>query len=286
MMIDEKLDPAVAKEIVRGEQDKLNSAFYLGYNMILNLMRVEGISPEFMLERCFFQFQNTASVSGLEKQLADLEAERASITIDDEQTVKDYYDLRSQLNSYAKDMRNVVNHPQHSLQFLQSGRLVKVKHGDHDFGWGAVVNFVRRARPKGQASDDDPDQNSYIVDVLLQIASDAYVPPKDKVGDDLPPGVRPPATGEKGKMEVVPVILSTIDSIGHIRIFLPNDLRSAEQRNTVRKGLDEVKRRFPDGIAILDPVENMGITDESFKKLLRVCDHASGWLEEQVLTHE
>lgn len=67
MMIDEKMEPAVAKEIVRGEQDKLNSAFYLGYNMILNLMRVEGISPEFMLERCFYQFQNTASVSGLER---------------------------------------------------------------------------------------------------------------------------------------------------------------------------------------------------------------------------
>jgi ATP-dependent RNA helicase DOB1 len=67
MMIDEKMDPAVAKEIVRGEQDKLNSAFHLGYNMILNLMRVEGISPEFMLEKCFFQFQNTASVSNLEK---------------------------------------------------------------------------------------------------------------------------------------------------------------------------------------------------------------------------
>ena len=67
MMIDEKMEPAVAKEIVRGEQDKLNSAFYLGYNMILNLMRLEGISPEFMLEQCFYQFQNTASVSGLEK---------------------------------------------------------------------------------------------------------------------------------------------------------------------------------------------------------------------------
>ena len=67
MMIDEKMEPGVAKDIVRGEQDKLNSAFHLGYNMILNLLRLEGISPEFMLERCFYQFQNTASVSGLEK---------------------------------------------------------------------------------------------------------------------------------------------------------------------------------------------------------------------------
>ena len=67
MMIDEKMEPDVAKDIVRGVQDNLDSAFHLGYNMILNLMRVEGISPEFMLERCFYQFQNTASVSGLEK---------------------------------------------------------------------------------------------------------------------------------------------------------------------------------------------------------------------------
>ena len=67
MMIDEQMDPVNAKEIVRGQQDKLNSAFHLGYNMILNLLRVEGISPEYMLERCFHQFQNQASVAGLEK---------------------------------------------------------------------------------------------------------------------------------------------------------------------------------------------------------------------------
>ena len=67
MMVGETMDPPVAKEIVRGQQDRLNSAFHLGYNMILNLMRVEGISPEFMLERCFFQFQHTENVADAEK---------------------------------------------------------------------------------------------------------------------------------------------------------------------------------------------------------------------------
>lgn len=70
-MINEKMEPQVARDIVKGEQDKLNSAFYLGYNMILNLIRVEGISPEFMLERCFFQFQNAAGASDLEKGIDD-----------------------------------------------------------------------------------------------------------------------------------------------------------------------------------------------------------------------
>jgi ATP-dependent RNA helicase DOB1 len=68
MMVDEKLEPDSAKSMVKGQADRLDSAFHLGYNMIINLMRVEGVSPEFMLEKCFFQFQNTTSVPLIEKR--------------------------------------------------------------------------------------------------------------------------------------------------------------------------------------------------------------------------
>ena len=267
MMIDEKMEPAIAKEIVRGEQDKLNSAFYLGYNMILNLMRVEGISPEFMLERCFYQFQNTASVSDLEKDLHELETQRSSMAIPDESTIKEYYDIRKQLDTYTKDMRDVINHPNYCLQFMQSGRLVRIKHSGYDFGWGAVVNFMPRKPGKDQKPEDISPQQSYIIDVLLQIADTSTN--GTKTHSDLPLGVIPPLEGQKSKMEVVPILLSCVESIGHVRIFLPQDLKSADSRNTARKSIDEVKRRFPDGIAVLDPIENMGITDISFKKLLR-----------------
>ena len=67
MMCDEKLEPTDAKGMIKGEADRLDSAFHLGYNMILNLMKVEGISPQFMLERCFFQFQSSVGVPLLEK---------------------------------------------------------------------------------------------------------------------------------------------------------------------------------------------------------------------------
>jgi len=140
---------------------------------------------------------------------------------------------------------------------------------DYDFGWGAVVNFTKRRPSKDQKPEDIIPQQSFVLDVLLLVADGASN--GTKTHQDLPQGVRPPLEGENAKMEVVPVLLSCIESIGHIRIFLPNDLKSADQRNTVRKSLDEVKRRFPDGIAVLDPIENMGITDDSFKKLMRVC---------------
>ena len=268
MMIDEKMEPAVAKEIVRGEQDKLNSAFYLGYNMILNLMRVEGISPEFMLERCFYQFQNTASVSGLEKQLHELEAQKADFDIADESLVKECYDLRQQLKTYTEDMRDVINHPNYSLQFMQPGRLVKINYENQNFGWGAVVNFLPVKLDRGQKQEDLKPQESFIIDVLLQVADSK--PGKNQIVYELSSGIRPPAEGEQGKIDTVPVMLKCIENIGHVRLFLPDDLRSQEQKNKVKKMLDEVHRRFPDGIAILDPIENMGIKDAGFKKLLRV----------------
>lgn len=187
------------------------------------------------------------------------------MAIVDETTVKDYYQLRQQLDSHTKDMRDVIMHPNYCLQFLQSGRLVKVKFKDYDFGWGAVVNCLPRKANKGEILTP---QQSYVAEVLLLVSSDTKF--VQQSNSDLPPGVRPPGPGEKGKMEVVPVLLSSIDSIGHLRVFLPDDVKSTEKKNNVRKALEEVKKRFPDGIAILDPIENMKIHDEGFKRLLRV----------------
>jgi len=273
MMVDSKMEPADVQEIVRGEQDNLNSAFHLGYNMILNLMRLEGISPDYMLERCFYQFQNTASVAGLEKKLYELENKRDSMVMEDEAQIKEYYDIRKQLETFGSDVKAVYTHPSYSLPFIVGGRLVRVKHKDVDFRWGAVVNYSKRRGEIANAEKLKP-QQEFVVDVLLQIASDSSV--GSRASEELPPGVRPPRDGEKGKLEVVPVLLSCIDSISQIRVYLPSDLRPVEVRGKVFKALEETKRRFPDGVPVLDPIEDMGIKDESFKRLLRVGDCEDG----------
>lgn len=198
-------------------------------------------------------------------ELQELETEKSSLVITDEVTVKDYYNLRQQLDTLTKDMRDVIMHPNYCLAFLQAGRLVRVKYKEHNFGWGAVANFYPRRANKGEILQP---QESYLVDVIMAVASDVQV--ARNANEGLPPGVRPPPPGEKGKVEVVAVLLSSIESIGHLRVFLPEEIKSNEQKNTVRKALDEVQKRFPDGIAILDPIENMKINDDSFKRLLRV----------------
>lgn len=168
LMCDEKLEPAAAKDMIKGEADRLDSAFHVGYNMVMNLMKVEGISPEYMLERCFFQFQSSADIPRLQDrecssfsirrvqtpclELRKEEELTSSISVPDEELVSEYYNYRRQLDQMAADFREVVTHPTYSIPFLQPGRLVKVKHQKLDFGWGVVINYQKRLPPKASLS--------------------------------------------------------------------------------------------------------------------------------------
>jgi ATP-dependent RNA helicase DOB1 len=232
------------------------------------------------------------------------------MVISDEETVAEYYDRKKQLEELGRDFKDVITHPTYSLPFLQAGRLVTVQHNDKDYGWGVVVNFNKRQPPKVRslllsqpsrralssrcvilsslATDtthllasslaqagrgappvpvDETPQSQYIVDVLLNCASGSVVS-KDRNSGST--NIIPCPPGEKGEPLVVPVLLSTISSISHIRIFMPKDLRPLDGRNAVLKAVMEVKKRFPEGIALLDPIENMGIKDDEFKSLIKV----------------
>ena len=56
-MLDTRMDPAVAKDMVKGAADPLHSEFRLSGPMLLNLTRLESWSPDTLLMRSFRQFQ-------------------------------------------------------------------------------------------------------------------------------------------------------------------------------------------------------------------------------------
>ncbi len=268
MMVNDKLEPEEARSIVVGQQDRLNSAFYLGYNMVLNLLRIEAVSPEFMLERCFFQFQNAASVPQLEKELVSLQQERDGMIIVDETTVKDYYNIRKQLEGYKQDFISVTQHPNYSLEFLQPGRLVSIKSPTTgiEYGWGVVVNFV--ARKKSKVESEYSPQESYFIDVLLKISASSKDFDVQNKSSELPEGLVPGNNGDS-KYEVVPCLLTCMEALSQIRVFMPKRMESREDKDQVGKLRAEVIRRFPDGIPKFDSLESMGIQDYSFKALMR-----------------
>ncbi len=85
------------------------------------------------------------------------------------------------------------------------------------------------------------------------------------------PKILPCAPGQKGVSLIVPVLLSAIEGISSLRIYLPKDLTQGQQRETVWKSVLETRRRFPHGVPLLDPLRDMGIKDVEFAILVNVC---------------
>ena len=265
LMVTEKMEPDVAKGMLKGISDPLNSAFHLTYTMLLNLMRVEGVSPETMLQSSFKQFQNSAKVPELNKELAILEQRKTSLVIPKEEAVTQYYQMKSQLNIYLKDFRDVLNHPTYALPFLQPGRLVRIKkkldesETETCFGWGIIVNFQKTFKKQKTgdltAITDGP---VYVLDVLLHCEGEG--------GEKA----KPCPLGAKGELVVVPCSLDAMDGLSSVRVYVPKEVKSQESRKQLLKIIGEVKKRLDHDVPLLDPIKDIGIKDESFIKLVQV----------------
>jgi ATP-dependent RNA helicase DOB1 len=154
LMLDEKLEPAIAKSMVKGSADPLNSAFHLGYNMLLNQMRSEESNPEELLRRSFHQFQCDRALPKLQGRVKELEEELASISIDEEDLVRNYLTLLQQLQDLRSEISSIAYAPRYCLPFLQPGRLVRIFPSvkDRDIAvpystapaiWGVIISFEK-----------------------------------------------------------------------------------------------------------------------------------------------
>jgi ATP-dependent RNA helicase DOB1 len=292
LMMDERMDPAVAKDMLHGRSDPLNSAFHLTYSMILNLIRLEGGAPENLMGASFAQFQNDRNLPKLEAAAAALGEERDAVEVEDGEAVAEYVNLRDTLAVLQSERRDVLNLPAHSVPFLQPGRLVRVCTRDPravsaeaasagedggaaaraaaDVGaeWGMVVSFDRNG-------------TEYLVDVLCMIADQPVDKKNPAVGGRKRFQIKPivpaeVAEGEEGWFEaekceprVVQVPLSQVDCLSSVRVYSPKDLRPIEGRQRVQKSIAEVIKRFPDGIPLLNPEEDMKVEGAQFRKLVR-----------------
>jgi ATP-dependent RNA helicase DOB1 len=118
----------------------------------------------------------------------------------------------------------------------------------------------------------------YIVDVMLYCQLGSVAKP------------RPAPLLEEGDMLVIPCRLHTFQQLSSLRIVLPKDVRQSDSRKTLVKSLrvrvdamctqtcihiawhaQEVSRRFPDGVPLLDPIQEMRITDDELKRIIGVC---------------
>ncbi len=73
LMIDTRMEPAIAKSMVQGAPDTLHSEFHLSYAMLLSLLLSETADPESLLRASFRQFQVERSLPALNQRIAQLE---------------------------------------------------------------------------------------------------------------------------------------------------------------------------------------------------------------------
>lgn len=71
-LLTEELTVSQVKNLFSSTSDKLLSAFRLTYNMLLNLLRVEGLNPEYLLSRSFYHFQAYKSVIEEENRIEEI----------------------------------------------------------------------------------------------------------------------------------------------------------------------------------------------------------------------
>ncbi|RDD40215.1 Superkiller viralicidic activity 2-like 2 [Trichoplax sp. H2] len=271
VMIDKQTDPNIGDTLYKGEADPLTSAFHLSYNMVLNLLRVEEINPEYMLEKSFYQFQHYSDLPKKYERYQELEKQCNEFVISREDEIASYFKVRQSLNKLSSELKDIITKPKYCLPFLQPGRLVKVKNGDENFGWGCVINFERKDTFKATLEADG--KHVYVIEVLLNCAK-----PTGRTGTN---GPLPCNENEKGEMQIIPITMRLVESISAIRVYLPKSLIPLDNRQSVFKSIQEVCRRFPDGLPLLDPIEDMKIKDTRLNNVVRKIEV----LEKKLYTH-
>jgi ATP-dependent RNA helicase DOB1 len=289
-MLDEKMEPAVCKGILYGEPDPLNSSYRISYNMLLNMMRVEDVDPEYLLRASFHQFQKEKEIPGLLEQAKDYETEAESIDLgpsDEVELVSQYYQMDQQLLVTQRKMKECVRRPEYVLKFLQTpGRFIHVVIDGECYGWGALLSCKKKqgTGTGGSAGRlaEQTDAPPYTLEVLLFCVDRHFDSVEGKERDEdieerngLWQGTsrlcRPVQVSVDEEtivsMRVFTIGLESIDRISAVRIFIPKN-HPSEMRKDVALSVKEVQKRFPDGIPLLDPVKDLGIKDQDFMTLL------------------
>lgn len=279
IMFDEKVEPEVAKTMFLGNATKMSSAFHLGYNMLLNLLRIEGANPDYMIQRSFHQFQKDRDAMAIQEQRRDLETQLAQIedlrsVVQDDQkyefsvdeAIADYYYLTKELDRRKEELRQVVTQPEHVAPFLNPGRLVHMKDATVEWGWGILISASRQ---KIARDENEGEQSVLEEENEPQWVLEVFVPCEPGSVEKQKPC--PPA-GAKSEGQVVPMALTLLSKISKIRSNMPSgDPKSEDSRRALLKTLSTIKghKKFKaTGIPELDPIAEMNIKSSELNTIL------------------
>jgi ATP-dependent RNA helicase DOB1 len=222
------------------------------------------LTPEDLIKRSFRQFQMRRMVPHLKQRLAQAKAAMNAIEVPMQEHTEELFYLLQEREQVHSAMASLQAQPQHSVPFLQPGRLVRlslpplletetmeleadpkelpqapqdweIPKGEAPAAWAAVLSFERlasnltssssEAEPLKVAANADEALNAtYIVDVIACVRA-AAAPAGKATRRALLQHDDP-----DGIPLVVAVPLSQITALGAPRVFLPKQILTQEAR--------------------------------------------------------
>lgn len=302
-MLDEKMEPEICRNILYGDPDPLNSSYRISYNMLLNLLRVEDVDPEYLLRASFYQFQQEKEAPALLQQATDLDKEAEEIVVapkpEDVEVVSQYCQMDQQLAKTRKQITKRMREPEYIVKFLNPGRFVYISIGDdNNFGWGVLVSHRRR---KQRARMENGTMTSkHGLDVILPCvdrhldssSSESKTKSEDAENAQLlwsgnVRDCRPVTHGDDPSVvshRIFTLSLDSVERVSAILVTIPSDCKTIEARGKVAELLRQAKNRFNGDYQLLDPVQDLGIKDDSFQELIRQADILAKRMSEHPLS--
>eukprot|EP00635_Sarcinochrysidales_sp_CCMP3193_P000153 CAMPEP_0118897770 /NCGR_PEP_ID=MMETSP1166-20130328/5026_1 /TAXON_ID=1104430 /ORGANISM="Chrysoreinhardia sp, Strain CCMP3193" /LENGTH=1047 /DNA_ID=CAMNT_0006836849 /DNA_START=81 /DNA_END=3224 /DNA_ORIENTATION=+ len=125
-MLDHQVDTKAAQQMLHGEADPLNSSYQVTFNMLLNLLRVEGAEPEYLILSSFHQHQRESRIRGLLTDADHFGMKSAAISVRGD--IEQVHSLATRLEATRASLRSIfIRQPTCLAQWLQPGRVVLLR---------------------------------------------------------------------------------------------------------------------------------------------------------------
>jgi len=283
-----------AKQLMNGIADCLNSSFHLSYYMVLNLLRVEEITPEYIMERSFYQFQSEKKRASYEQKLSELIVERDALAIDNEPQVNSYYSMKKDLATLYESFRQLITIPQYALPVLSAGRLIRIA----GWGWGVLLRCTKKKHAE-RLQVAQTKASDYSIEVLLPSENELPYPVASYLNKKY-----------KDPQPIVKVFpMDSVEAYSSVKVYVSKDLKmrpdasSSESKSTVLKVLETIKRfksqSNADTLSIdkisnykygelprLNFVDELGIPQNKFEEIVKQIESIEGRLAHSPLFQE
>ncbi|CCW60156.1 unnamed protein product [Phytomonas sp. EM1] len=274
-MVDEAVEPDTLKQLTGGGADVLLSSFHLTYNMVLNLLRVEDVDPEFMMKRSFAQFQRLSNKPALENTKSRLQADISKICVQNEEVLRQYTLCNTLITKRKKEINDVIRQPKYLKNWIQPGRFVRIVRDSDQacFGWGVCRSFA--AKSAGSAPTD---ASAFTINVAVICK---------KIDPSNPVSITPchvtEYTSVTADLYTLAFDFSDIECLSTLKANLPPQPDSEQGRALVVQTLSRLHREFGEDKIPRLSIAQMGVEDPQLEKLQNQVSNLEKQLEGNAL---